>query len=472
MKSLFLKIFLSYWAAQALFMALAILVTLAERPQREISSWQALQSKSLEEAIQAYQKGGSTEARNYLWNLRQSQNVRSFLFNEQGQEISGRKPPEWITNVERGQTRTADSLWGRLRPMQFLKLSMASAGGHRYTMVMELPPGQPALFGPRSVPGLALGIGVITSGFVCFILARYLTAPIIRLRAATQKLAAGDLSARAGASGMRRHDEMAGLVRDFDGMAERLETLLKTQSRLLHAVSHELRSPLARLNVALALARQRTEPEAQTALDRVERESTRLNELIERLLTIARLESGDDAMQKFPVRVQELIAEIARDAEFEAQSRNCSVEMTVGDDCVVTGDPSLLHSAIENVVRNATRYTREGTSVRVQLEKEESADGPQAVIQIADSGPGVPEEALDKVFRPFYRIDDSRGRRTGGVGLGLSITEHSVRLHGGTVKASNRPEGGLLVEIRLPLAAVQPARVVDLEPTPALEGQG
>jgi two-component system sensor histidine kinase CpxA len=471
MKSLFLKIFLSYWLAQALFMALAILVTLAERPQREISSWQALQSKSLDEAIRAYQKGGSTEARTYLWNLRQSQNVRSFLFNEQGQEVAGRKPPEWITKVERGQTRTADSLWGRLRPMQFLKLSTASADGHRYTMVMELPPGQPALFGPRSVPGLALGIGVITSGFVCFFLARYLTAPIVRLRAATQKLAGGDLSARAGASGMRRHDEMAGLVRDFDGMAERLEMLLKAQSRLLHAVSHELRSPLARLDVALALARKRTQPEAQSALDRVERESTRLNELIERLLTIARLESGDEAMQKFPVRLRELIVEIAKDAEFETQSRKCRVEVTIADDCVVTGDSSLLHSAIENVVRNATRYTREGTSVRVRLEKEEVSDGPQAVIQVTDSGPGVPEEALDKVFRPFYRIDDSRVRRTGGVGLGLSITEHSVRLHGGTVMAANRPEGGLLVEIRLPLTCVEPAQVVDLQPAAVLEGQ-
>ncbi len=421
--------------------------------------------------MQAYQKGGSTAARTYLWNLRQAQNVRAFVFNEQGEEIAGRKPPEWITKVERGETHTADSFLGRLRTIQFLRLTMASSDGHRYTMVTELPPGQPAVFGPRGVPGLALGIGVISSGIVCFFLARYLTSPVVRLRAATQKLAGGDLTARAGASGLRRYDEMAGLVRDFDGMAERLEMLVKTQSRLLHAVSHELRSPLARLNVALALARKRTDPEAQSALDRVERESTRLNELIERLLTIARLESGDDALQKYPVRLKNLIAEIAKDAEFEAQSRKCRVETVIADDCIVAGDANLLHSAIENVVRNATRYTREGTNVQVRLEQAEGPDGPLAVVQVTDSGPGVPEEALDKVFRPFYRIDDSRGRRTGGVGLGLSITEHSVRLHGGAVKAANRPEGGLLVEMRLPLEAVAPAEAVELEPAAALEGQ-
>jgi two-component system sensor histidine kinase CpxA len=293
---------------------------------------------------------------------------------------------------------------------------------------------------------------------------------VVRLRAATQRLAAGDLSARAGGGGLRRHDEMAELVRDFDGMAERLEMLMKAQSRLLHAISHELRSPLARLNVALALARKRTEPEAHSALDRVEKESTRLNELIERLLTIARLESGDDAMQKFPVRLESLITEIARDADFESQDRHCRVEVMIADRCLVTGDASLLHSAIENVVRNATRYTREGTNVQVRLEQGQGQGGVQAVVQISDSGPGLPEDALDKVFRPFYRIDDSRGRRTGGVGLGLSIAEHAVRLHGGTVKASNRPQGGLLVEIRLPLAVLEAAEAPEAEPAPVLEG--
>ena len=272
---------------------------------------------------------------------------------------------------------------------------------------------------------------------------------------ATRKLAAGDLSARAGTSwgGVKRRDEISQLVRDFDAMAERLEGLVKAQGRLLNDISHELRSPLARLNVALGLARQRTGPEAQASLQRIDMEAERLNELIGRLLTIARLESREDRSGLVPIDLDDLVSEVANDAEFEAQNRGCRVKTTLAGDCVVMGNPSLLRSAIENVVRNATRYTPEGTAVQVDLRCVGDPNSPEAILQVADSGPGVPEEALDKLFEPFYRIDDSRVRKTGGVGLGLAITKRAVRLHGGSVRAVNRPEGGLLVEIKLPLVA-------------------
>ena len=175
------------------------------------------------------------------------------------------------------------------------------------------------MFGPHGVPGLAILIAIISSGLVCYILARYLTSPIVQLRAATQKLASGDLSARAGLPGSRRHDEMAELMRDFDRMAERLENLVTAQSRLLTDISHELRSPLARLNVALELARQRSGPEANSALERIDREASRLNELIQRLLTIARLEAGDESIEKLPVHLEQIVRDIAKDAAFEAQ---------------------------------------------------------------------------------------------------------------------------------------------------------
>jgi two-component system sensor histidine kinase CpxA len=286
---------------------------------------------------------------------------------------------------------------------------------------------------------------------VCFLLARYLTSPIVRLRAATQRLAGGDLTARAGAVGSRRRDEIAELVRDFDGMASRIENLVNAQSRLLNDISHELRSPLARLNVALGLARQRTGPEAASTLDRIEMEAERLNELIGRLLALARLEGGDQSMQRAPVDLEQLVREICKDADFEAQGRNCRVASNIAADCVVMGNADLLHSAVENVVRNAMRYTREGTEVEIVLARWEGANGPEARILVSDHGPGVPAESLDKLFRPFYRLDDARGRQTGGVGLGLAITERAVRLHGGSIKASNRPDGGLDVEIRVPL---------------------
>jgi two-component system sensor histidine kinase CpxA len=466
MRSLFVRIFLSYWMAQALFLVLAILVTLALHPSGEIASVQAQQSRFLNEAVQAYQTGGEEGARNYLRSVRDSEHVRLFLFDEKPRDLTGRTPPDWILRVARGQTATADHFWGRLGPGRFLRQSTAASDGRSYTLVIEFPPGEHGLFGPHGVPGLGILIAIVSSGFVCYSLARYLTSPIVRLRAATQKLASGELSARAGMPGSRRHDEMAELIRDFDRMAERLENLVNAQSRLLTDISHELRSPLARLNVALELARQRSGAEAGSALDRIDRESKRLNELIQKLLTIARIEAGAESIDKVPVHLEHIVHEVVKDAAFEAQARRCQVEATIADDCVVIGSPSLLHSAIENVVRNAIRYTREGTAVEVHLEQGvglegDSVYGEEAVVRVSDSGPGAPEDALDKLFRPFYRSDDARGRQTGGVGLGLAISDRAVRLHGGTIKATNRPQGGLLVEIHLPLSPAEVSKIAD-----------
>jgi two-component system, OmpR family, sensor histidine kinase CpxA len=455
MKSLFLRIFLSFWIAQALFLALAILVTVAMRPTHQISAVEALQPKFLSDAVEAYQAAGVPKVHDYLRSLRDTQHVHAVLYRNDV-NLVGHPLPPWFAETAAGKRRTADTFLGRLNPhIQVLRASMTGPDGARYVLVTELPPGQTAMFGPNGVPGLGIFIAVVSSGLVCYFLAQFLTSPIVRLRKATQKLAAGDLSARAGGS-MRGGDEISQLVRDFDLMAEKIEKLVNAQSRLLKDISHELRSPLARLSVALELARQRSGPEAAGVLDRISLESERMNELIGNLTTIARIESGAGSLRKIPVQLDELVNEVARDAAFEAQSRNCQVECEVLDELPVSGDPALLRSAVENVVRNATRYTREGTSVKVRAER--AASGNDVIVSVSDSGPGVPEGELDKIFRPFYRIDDARRRTTGGVGLGLSITEQAVRLHGGSVRASNLPEGGLLVEIRIPLQTAQVPR--------------
>jgi len=327
-----------------------------------------------------------------------------------------------------------------------------------------LPPGPRVFFGPRGLPVPGLIIAIISSGIVCYLLAWFMTKPIVRLRTATRQLAAGDLSARTGAPVATRSDEVAGLMRDFDAMAERIETLLKAQSRLLNDISHELRSPLARLNVALGLARQRAGVESSDMLDRIELEASRLNELIGRILTLARLEDGEQSAPQTPVALDEIVLSVTEDAEFEAQARLCHVHTSIPEgDWKVRGNASLLHSAVENVVRNAIRYTQEGTSVDVDLASETKGGVYEAVLRVSDSGPGVPPEALSKLFEPFYRLDDARERLTGGVGLGLAITERAVRFHGGRVKASNRQGGGLVIEIRLPLT-VGERRLLDRSP--------
>ena len=451
MRSLFVKIFLYYWMAQALFLVLAILITVAMRERGEAAIWDTQQAGVFTKAVRAYEQGGESEVRRYLDEVRDSQHVRAFLLGAQGESLSGRDLPRWAEALAKGVRPPARDIWDRVTPSPFRSQTLVAGSGHRYMLVAFLPPSGP--FGPGGVPGLSIFIGIVCSGLVCYLLARYLTSPVVRLRAATRRLAAGDLTARAGGMTDRRQDEMAQLVRDFDTMAERLEESVNAQSRLLNDISHELRSPLARLNVASALAHQRSGPEAHSALERIDLEADRLNDLIGGLLTIARLESGNDTRQKSPVQLGEMIEGIAGDADFEAQIGNCGVKSVIKEDCTVMGDASLLYSAIENVVRNAARYTREGTNAEISLERGQGRGGAEAVIRIVDSGPGVPEDALDKLFRPFYRIDDARGRQTGGAGLGLAITERAVRLHGGCVKASNRPEGGLQIEIRLPLAS-------------------
>jgi two-component system, OmpR family, sensor histidine kinase CpxA len=461
MKSLFLRIFFSFWIALALFLMLAIVVTLVFRPRS--STWEALRTAVLNDAVSAYEEGGPTGLSEYLDNLDHTQHVRAFLFDEHGAELSGRGAPDWAIRVAAGGPRSPHDGFLFPAPPAPRDSRASSDGKHHYTIVLGLPPGPRVFFGPRGMPIPGLIILIITSGLVCYFLSWYLTKPIVRLRAATQQLAAGDLTARIGAPRIGRRDEVAGLMRDFNAMAERMETLVKAQSRLLNDISHELRSPLARLNVALGLARQRVSIESADMLDRIELEASRLNELIGRILTLARLEDGEQDVPSTPVPLNEVVQSVAEDAEFEAQARHCHVHIVTPEgEWSVRGNASLLHSAVENVVRNAIRYTAEGSSVEIELSSADSVNGPEAILNVTDSGSGVPADTLDKLFEPFYRLDEARGRNTGGVGLGLAITERAVRFHGGKVKAFNRPEGGLRVEIRLPLIAKpQPSKLAE-----------
>jgi len=333
MKSLFLKIFLSFWAAQALFLVLAILATIALRPARH-----GLESEGpqiLAEAVNAYQTGGERRVHEYLEEVWHAKHVRAFVFDPLGRELSGRRVPPWIedsrqdrttqSGLSQGSSSQGNSAQGdgmrggllhhsgwmdRLMPDRIVRTAM-TLDGKRYTLVLELPPGPRVFFGPHDIPGLGIAIAVITSGLMCYLLAWSMTTPVTRLRIAAQSLAAGDLSARTGAPATGRRDEMTELMRDFDRMAERIEGLVDSQSRLLKDVSHELRSPLARLSVALGLARQRATPEVSPELDnslnRIELEADRLNQLIQRLLTISRLESGTDGLRRTTFSLREMV---------------------------------------------------------------------------------------------------------------------------------------------------------------------
>ena len=317
--------------------------------------------------------------------------------------------------------------------------------GRRFVLVLQWERQAPTpLFWGSTLGYWRLAGLLLTSILLCYLLAAYLTSPIRKLREATQKLADGDLKTRVAQKVGRRRDELADLARDFDDMAERIESLVTSQQRLNSDISHELRSPLARLNVALEIAKQKSTPETASLLDRIETESHRLNEMISRLLILAKLESGSELVEPVRVDLTELVRDVAEDADFEAQAKGRSVRISSDQPCTVMGSENLLRSAIENVLRNAVRYTAEGTAVDVSLVGQNG----HSVLQVSDHGGGVPEDELANLFRPFYRVGEARTRKTGGIGLGLAIAERAIKAHKGTIAARNTGDG-LMVEIRL-----------------------
>lgn len=325
-------------------------------------------------------------------------------------------------------------------------------GAHRdaYTVVGSVVPGPRRRPDTRPVPWNLLVTAVLVSGVVCFLLARYVAYPLGRMRHATRRLAAGDLSARAGTAFGTRRDEVGDLVRDFDAMADRISSLVQAQGRLLSDISHELRSPLARLNVALELARRKSGPAAVPDLDRIEAEAERMNELIGQVLALSRAERDEGATQAAtsePVDIDALVRDVAEDADYEARQHGKSVTLRADVPAEVAGDPELLRSAVENVVRNAVRYTAEATAVEITVTRDAGA----VTITVCDRGPGVPEAELEQIFAPFHRVGSARTRASGGTGLGLAIARRAVAVHGGTIAARNDASGGLAVTIRLPL---------------------
>lgn len=290
------------------------------------------------------------------------------------------------------------------------------------------------------------GLPILVTGLVCFVFARSVVNPIRALRKTSQELASGKLDARV--KGLdRRTDELGDLAQDFNTMAGKIETLMGAQSRLLADISHELRSPLARIQVALGLAaKQNPDSEVTRHLDRIELEAGRLDEMIGQVLNLSRLENQIRQLELHPVGLKSLLKLLIEDANFEAQQQNKHLALDMQDDLNVMADAAMLTSALENIVRNAIKYTPADTQVEIRV----YSDDTQVFIDIQDQGHGVPEEALDKLFTPFYRVSDSRQRKSGGTGLGLAIAERAIKQHNGSISAQNAPDAGLLVKLVLP----------------------
>jgi signal transduction histidine kinase len=453
MTSLYWRIFLSFWLALALILVGTVLVVVnGEQQRRFYKSW-VHRSELYAQATQAFESGGADALMQWLQKIhRDDPSAPIYVTDNDGREMLGREIPDYLRATPDQIRADSDNLLHPTIRAASGPLVLVGPDAKTYHVMVGPLRAGPHLFGELEMPAVStatLLIALVVSAAVCFFLARYLVSPVDQLRRATRQIASGDLDVRVSAQLKGRHDELGLLASDLDMMSQRVRNLLESKQQLLRDVSHELRSPLARLQLALSLARRQEHSGVERHLARIGCEADRLEELIGRTLKLARLERPAEGLERTLLDVAELIANIVGDVGIEADARGCSVSMRIDRPLRVNGDPELLRSALENVIRNAVRYGPAGSRVDIEAKRE---DAQRIEVIIRDSGPGVPEKDLQLIFEPFYRVDVARNRAVGGDGLGLAIAARAITIHGGTIQARNLESGGLAVHLSLPAA--------------------
>ena len=430
MKSIFTKIVV--WSCGTLTLSLVALFLLtgfiARRSERGRGMIPRLQSFELTEARNVYESGGTRAAAVYLTRLNTAFGARHYLLNSSGRDV--------LTGEDRSKLLAlVGNQWDEPVGSPEGLLTASISGDRKYRLLVAMPP-------PFEIGDFLpyCGLMVFAVGLLSWPLAVNIAAPLRTLAAVVDRFGQGDLSARIRLS---RNDEIGNLAGSFNRMADRLETLLVAERRLLQDVSHELRSPLARLSLAAELAR--TAPDHNMAFMRVRKEVSRLSELIGALLEVTRNEGDPSSRTRESLALDELLREIVEDCRIENAHRTRGILLLAADPTPFSGDRELIRRAIENVLRNAMYYAPDESKVEIAL----TFAGERARISIRDHGPGVPDEFLPKIFQPFFRVDESRNFSTGGSGLGLSIALRAGLLHNGEIHAGNA-HPGLLVDIYLP----------------------
>lgn len=456
MRGLFAKIFLGFWIAQSLTFLISTVLILRRqfvRPNEIIGVLNSTLPTAATAAANAYEAGGCAGFEQFAASLRQTIYLADTPTHFLCQANVSPAASGILANESRDPRVVHSTLIGE---QNFWSTAIQSAGGRHYFFLLSRHH-TASTYGLRELLFFAfpqLPVAIVVFGITTFILVLLLVRPIGRLRIAARALANGELATRvAKPDGEERifgGDEIQGLVHDFNYMAEQLERLVGAQKILVRDVSHELRSPLARLSVALELAREEAPSSMQEHLQRIDREAGRLNLLIGQLLRLSSIESTKASSHLDKFTLHGLIEELLPDAEFEAQQRCCKIQLLKQSDCTVKGNHELIYRAIENIIRNAIRYTREDTVVELKIRCEDQAGLRMVILDVSDSGPGIPQTELENIFRPFYRVDAARQQDTGGFGVGLAIADRAVRLHHGEVRARNRPEGGLTISLSLP----------------------
>lgn len=447
MSRLSVRIFLAFWAVIILsLVAVVVINTQIHHYQRgeeiEREHTEFIEQRIAEPARAVLQRHGERGLRRWLMRTeRRSRTLKLHIVDRSGEEI--------LDRTLGGHGRALVEAW------QSGDLEDAEPSSHRWTRVIQAPAGREYLlivsrpprpflfrvFGPFGPIGLLL-VAIVMSGLASFALARYVAGPMQRMREAGSALGEGDLDARLPRRLTRRRDEIGGLARDFNRMAERLSSMIHGQRQLLRDVSHELRSPLARIQVALSLAERDDDPRH---LERIRIESERLDALVGEILAYARLQHAD-TLEESAFDLVDCVTEIVSDARLEGRAREIDLTLEAPDRVHVTGDETMLRRAIENVVRNAVRHSPDGQTVAVRLAQDDTG----VRLSVADRGPGVDPEELEYIFEPFVRLSPGRSESGSGGGIGLAIARAAVERHGGRIKANNGKAGGLVITLTLP----------------------
>jgi two-component system sensor histidine kinase CpxA len=451
MHRLFLKIFFWYWLT-AWGMIAIVLLGSRLTGMRQVSPpnmYATVAPILAEEAVKAYESGGPEAFARFSQSNGHDSERQLFLLDGFYKDVLSRPlSDDGLRVAHAAKNGQLLVLRGHIAAYKFL-----SPTGHPYILMLNLKSDLRQIVDAVLGEGLPFSISLILLvTLLCLGLAYHIASPIHSIQSTARKVAEGDLKARVPSSVSRRFDELAALAKDFDSMVNRLDSLIQTQKKLLNSVSHELRSPLARINVSLALLRNRFSADSDDLFQRLDRDVERIDLLMGQLLTLSRLEAGFSSGEREDVDLAQLVEEAAADGNFEAQALGKSVSLQITGSIIVrNADPHALRSACENVIRNAVRFTRPGSDVRIVLEVDRSTSEPLAFLSVRDHGPGVPEDSLQAIFQPFYRISGD-AEATGGNGLGLAIASEAIRMHRGAIRAENLQPTGLEIIIQLPVA--------------------
>ena len=453
MRGLFFKIFIIFWIAQSLIFVISTSLILRHRfPRPDVlrdSLFSSLRSESID-AVRRFEAGGCEAVHAYA-----AAHGQFVGFTDDAGHLlcSSSQNPQLAAQPPASEEITGSQVADRY----IWSVPVRSAEGKRLFYTVSVPHRPEVHTWYQDLLHFAfpqLPVSIAVGGLTTFLLVLVFTRPVVRLRSAARELSQGNLAARVkenkAQARLFRGDEFQALIHDFNHMAERLESLVDAQKLLLRDVSHELRSPLARLSVALELAREDAAEPMLAHLDRIERETVKLNQLIGQLLTLSSMEAmeGDEGFHR--ISLNQIVEQMIPDAQYEAHQRQASVVLRADRELAVRGKAELLYRAIENVVRNAIRYTEPSTEVEIRLAAAQQDGRNFVILEVNDRGPGIPESEINSIFRPFYRVDHARSPHTGGFGVGLAIAERSVKLHHGEVRAFNRSTGGTTIQMRFP----------------------